>query len=61
MQQTYLIKLLERIAYQTSGTRLEFKDYLDQVVKRPRIMRKRYRKVGRELVDQPPVTTVAQS
>ena len=53
MQQSYLIKLLERIAYQTSGTQLEFENYLTQVVKRPKMVRRRQRNKRREDESQP--------
>ena len=35
----YQTKLLERIAYQTSGTALEFDDYLRKVVGKPHFER----------------------
>lgn len=38
-QLPYQTKLLERIAYQTSGTSLEFDDYLRKVVGKPRFER----------------------
>ena len=39
--QPYLIKLLERIAFQTSGTRLEIDDYLKKVVGKPKFHRRK--------------------
>jgi hypothetical protein len=33
--------LLERIAYQTSGTTLEFHDYLEKTVGRPKFTRRK--------------------
>ena len=48
----YQTKLLERIAYQTSGTALEFDDYLRQVVGKPHFERMgRPKKAKEEKVD----------
>jgi len=40
-KESYQTKLLERIAYQTSGSMLEFDKYLEMVVKKPKYERKR--------------------